>query len=161
MTEIQDQNQTNPNEVTKPTFPNSLTTVNKLSKTIALILFIALPFIGFMLGMRYQSKYCSPVINDSEETINARNLELSKALSPPTTLTPTPKYIDSIITDDLNEDNLLQRYKNGERESLIWYDWKSSGGREDDYANRYKVSQEQVVYRNNPRFFRVGLEIRL
>lgn len=30
------------------------TTVTTLSKTLALILFIALPFIGFYLGMQYQ-----------------------------------------------------------------------------------------------------------
>jgi len=65
------------------------------------------------------------------------------------------------VFDDQNEDNLLERYKSGERESLIWYDWETSGGREDDYRNRYKVSQEQEIYRNNPRFFRIGLEVRL
>ncbi len=34
--------------------PPSFNTVTKLSKTIALILFIALPFIGFNLGLKYQ-----------------------------------------------------------------------------------------------------------
>ena len=34
--------------------PKSLTTVTTLSKTLAMILFIALPFVGFSLGMRYQ-----------------------------------------------------------------------------------------------------------
>ncbi|MDO8658096.1 MAG: hypothetical protein Q7K55_05120 [Candidatus Levybacteria bacterium] len=34
--------------------PKELTTVTILSKTIALIMFILLPFIGFMLGIRYQ-----------------------------------------------------------------------------------------------------------
>lgn len=32
------------------------TTVTPLSKTIALILFIALPFLGFYLGMEYQKR---------------------------------------------------------------------------------------------------------
>lgn len=36
-------------------FHKSLTTVTPLSKTIALILFIALPFLGFVLGMQYQA----------------------------------------------------------------------------------------------------------
>lgn len=35
--------------------PNPLTTVTPLSKAIALILFIALPFVGFYLGTRYQT----------------------------------------------------------------------------------------------------------
>ena len=34
--------------------PKSWTTVTTLSKTIALILFIALPFLGFYFGMQYQ-----------------------------------------------------------------------------------------------------------
>lgn len=35
--------------------PKNLRTVTPLSKLIALILFIALPFIGFALGMQYQA----------------------------------------------------------------------------------------------------------
>lgn len=35
--------------------PKELATVTPLSKTLAMILFIALPFIGFYFGMRYQS----------------------------------------------------------------------------------------------------------
>jgi len=34
---------------------NSLTTVTRLSKIIALILFILLPFIGFRLGFNYRN----------------------------------------------------------------------------------------------------------
>jgi hypothetical protein len=44
------------------------TTVTPLSKTIALILFIALPFIGFFLGMKYQQEIdmlARPVLNNS------------------------------------------------------------------------------------------------
>jgi hypothetical protein len=33
----------------------SLTTVTPFSKAIALILFITLPFLGFILGMQYQA----------------------------------------------------------------------------------------------------------
>jgi hypothetical protein len=36
--------------------PKSWTTVTPLSKTIAMILFILFPFIGFSAGMRYQQK---------------------------------------------------------------------------------------------------------
>jgi hypothetical protein len=35
--------------------PKELTTVTPLSKTLALILFIVLPFIGFFIGVRYES----------------------------------------------------------------------------------------------------------
>jgi hypothetical protein len=71
------------------------------------------------------------------------------------------KVFDEDVFDHLSEDNLLDRYKDGERDNLIWYDWETSGGREDDYRNRYRVSDEQSIYRNNPRFFRLGLEVRL
>ncbi|SRR5258706_1524301 len=35
--------------------PKSLTTVTTLSKSVALLLLIALPFIGFMMGVKYQA----------------------------------------------------------------------------------------------------------
>ena len=35
--------------------PKQLTTVTRLSKILALILFVTLPFIGFLLGIRYQA----------------------------------------------------------------------------------------------------------
>jgi hypothetical protein len=35
--------------------PKELTTVTPLSKTLAIIFFVTLPFIGFFLGMRYQA----------------------------------------------------------------------------------------------------------
>lgn len=38
----------------KKKLPKSLTTITPLSKTIAFILFIVLPFVGFYLGMQYQ-----------------------------------------------------------------------------------------------------------
>lgn len=43
--------------------PNPFTTVTPSSKALALILFIALPFLGFCLGMRYQE--LTGVINSS------------------------------------------------------------------------------------------------
>lgn len=47
--------------------PKTWTTVTPLSKTIAMILFIFLPFIGFSAGMRYQQKIDE--IQKYEETI--------------------------------------------------------------------------------------------
>ncbi len=35
--------------------PKSLTTVTTLSKSVALLLLIALPFLGFMMGIKYQA----------------------------------------------------------------------------------------------------------
>jgi putative hemolysin len=52
--------------------PKKYTTVTKLSKTIALIMFIPLPFIGFVLGMKYQQLLTSidqakiPLKNESQ-----------------------------------------------------------------------------------------------
>lgn len=42
--------------------PKSLTRVTTVSKIIALILFITLPFIGFWLGMIYQAGIDAPMI---------------------------------------------------------------------------------------------------
>ena len=45
--------------------PKELTTVTTLSKTVALIMFITLPIIGFLFGMRYQtmlSEYSRPIL---------------------------------------------------------------------------------------------------
>lgn len=54
--------------------PKSLTTVTPLSKTLAMILFIALPFLGFLLGMQYQ------------EVIDFQNQQVTA----PVTLKPHP-----------------------------------------------------------------------
>lgn len=43
--------------------PKSTTTVTTLSKLLAAILFIALPFIGFWVGMEYQKLLTSTEIN--------------------------------------------------------------------------------------------------
>jgi hypothetical protein len=71
------------------------------------------------------------------------------------------RVYDQDVFDYTNDLKLLERYKNGERESLIWYDYKLGGGTVDDYMNRYKYSMEQTVYRNAPRYFRLGLELKL
>jgi hypothetical protein len=43
------------------TLPKSFTTVTTLSKTLAMLLFIALPFIGFQMGREYQKKITPPI----------------------------------------------------------------------------------------------------
>lgn len=47
--------------------PTYMTTVTGLSKSLALILFVALPFIGFYFGVRYQ-KSVTPVIDSTNST---------------------------------------------------------------------------------------------
>jgi len=71
------------------------------------------------------------------------------------------KVYDSDVFDYTNELHLLDRYKNGERESLIWYDYEMGSGTVDDYMNRYRYSMEQTIYRNKPRYFRLGVQLKL
>jgi len=63
------------------TLPKSLTTVTTFSKILALVLFIMLPFIGFIFGMEYQQKIdnIQPVSNPTQSS--------NPSPSPP----PTPK----------------------------------------------------------------------
>jgi hypothetical protein len=50
-------------------FPKWLTTVTPLSKALAMILFIALPFLGFYLGIQYQQKItvATPVVSEVQK----------------------------------------------------------------------------------------------
>lgn len=50
----------------KSKLPKSLITVTPLSKTLALILFIALPFLGFYFGFNYQSN--SKLVNHNQQS---------------------------------------------------------------------------------------------
>lgn len=65
--------------------PASLTTVTPLSKFIAMVLFVSLPFIGFYLGMEYQKKF------GFEEIVNPIQY-------PNPSPTPTPT-INPAVTD--------------------------------------------------------------
>lgn len=56
--------------------PSSLTTVTPLSKFLALVLFITLPFLGFFIGMQYQQQMYS-----SESEV----ISISPSQTPPTT----------------------------------------------------------------------------
>lgn len=59
--------------------PKSFTTVTPLSKTLAFILFIALPFAGFYLGMEYQKR--TTVIDNATVTSTSDTIT-------------NPKYLD-------------------------------------------------------------------
>ena len=66
-------------------FPKELTTVTPLSKLLAAILFISLPFIGFVLGIRYQ------------ETMDlTKRQQETGSLAIPRAPTPTPIAIPTI-----------------------------------------------------------------
>lgn len=43
-------------QVSQSQLPKSLARPTRLSKILAMVLFIALPFLGFYLGMKYQAK---------------------------------------------------------------------------------------------------------
>lgn len=56
--------------------PNPFTTATPLSKALALILFVSLPFVGFYLGMRYQNLiYTQPeltvVLKSEKQSVNS------------------------------------------------------------------------------------------
>ncbi len=77
----------NASKLTNPKEPNTnpFTSVTKLSKIVALVLFILLPFVGFYLGVKYQkSSTVSPV-----DDINQR------ILTNPT-VSPQSKYLVSL-----------------------------------------------------------------
>lgn len=67
--------------------PSWLTTVTPFSKVLAMILFIALPFAGFYLGMKYQQQLIisSPIFPEAK-----------KIVAP----TPIPTSITSILRDE-------------------------------------------------------------
>lgn len=49
--------------------PNPYTTVTPLSKALALVLFISLPFLGFYLGFKYQNQFSTISNTNSKETL--------------------------------------------------------------------------------------------
>ena len=85
-------NITDPANQDKKTLPKSLTTVTTLSKTLALILFIALPFIGFALGMKYED--AKNITNISED-----NMSSSTMSKPSPKLVVEKNIVDNEIFD--------------------------------------------------------------
>lgn len=71
--------------------PNPLTTVTPLSKTLALILFVVLPFLGFYLGMRYQLALSVPVPTSLVNTnqVNRTNNSFANLTQPQASPTPS------------------------------------------------------------------------
>ena len=72
--------------------PKELNTIAPLSKYLAMVVFISLPFVGFFLGMRYEEKLDL-----------AKRQEMEANLSIPRSPKPTPieiPWVDPLITAD-------------------------------------------------------------
>jgi hypothetical protein len=125
-----------PEEANK--LPKWLTTVTPLSKIIAMILFILLPFVGFYMGMKYQEKTnIAPVVIDVNKSVN---------------LTPTPTAAPFLVYP-ITQTNLKMDTLNWKTYSLTAYpikylikfppDWKNlSNG--DGGSSNY-VSPDKLV----------------
>lgn len=71
-------------------FPKSLTTVTKFSKALAMILFVALPFIGFYLGYTY-----AMILNQAAQPPEQ---VFQKFVVPTPTISPAPVYSSDTST---------------------------------------------------------------
>ena len=69
--------------------PKSFTTVTTLSKILAMVLFIALPFIGLLIGMGYQNKIdkikCANEVYKINQTVTLVTPTISMSNPSPTT----------------------------------------------------------------------------
>lgn len=74
------------------TLPKSLTTVTPLSKTLAMLLFITLPFLGFFAGINYQQKIDQPKILQQTITTMAPIRKTFPSVSPTPFISPTPIF---------------------------------------------------------------------
>lgn len=67
----------------KRNLPQELTTVTRLSKTLAVILFLALPFVGFFIGMQYQQAFDAATEQNSAPIIQYQPVpSISPTISP-------------------------------------------------------------------------------
>jgi len=93
--------------------PESLTTVTPLSKTLAMILFVLLPFIGFYFGTLYQKSVTPAEITNSQQTILEKTNDNyimspthspSPSLSIPSSLTDTELYdmVDKFVGNKIS-----------------------------------------------------------
>jgi hypothetical protein len=71
--------------------PKSLTTVTGFSKTLALLLFMILPLVGFNLGIQYQKKLSpqTATINEPAASHTLRPTGTPAAIITPVALSPT------------------------------------------------------------------------
>ena len=95
--------------------PKELTTVTRLSKSLAVIVFLAFPFIGFFLGLRFQ-----------EMLYLAKGQEMEENLSIPRVPTSTPIAIPTV---DPSITANWKTYTNTKYGFQLKYpnEWKSSG----------------------------------
>lgn len=86
--------------------PESLTTVNTLSKILASIIFIILPFLGFYLGARYQ-KNLNAIQISPDIGCNCIGMEnFYKNYTPPAT-TPLPESETGVSATPSNQKSIL------------------------------------------------------
>ncbi len=79
--------------------PSYLTKVTPLSKTLALILFILLPFLGFYLGVKYQSSLVTQPLVNQKVTLSPEALKTLYIKSQPMIITPK----NSTKPEDINQ----------------------------------------------------------
>lgn len=75
------------------TLPSSLTTVTRFSKTLAMILFMILPFAGFYIGSQYQKSVDSSLFSSSQKTFT--NYPIYP--TPPKGASPTTILLDTLV----------------------------------------------------------------
>lgn len=87
--------------------PKELTTVTKLSKYLAMVVFIALPFVGFFLGVRYQE-----MMDLSKRQQEESNLAIPRAPTPTPIAIPTvdPSITANWKTYNDNKDGFSVKY---------------------------------------------------
>jgi hypothetical protein len=88
--------------------PNPFTTVTTLSKTLALLIFIALPFIGFWLGTKYQEQKDTITFTHEFER-HSETKTISKTV-PETTSTPAYLEAKEIPSDWKTYENKKYSY---------------------------------------------------
>jgi hypothetical protein len=110
--------------------PKWLTTVTPLSKILAMILFVLLPFVGFYIGMKYQEKTnISPIVINVNKPVN---------------LTPTPTTAP-FLAYPISQNNFKMDTSNWNTYSLTTYpikysikfpvDWKNSSNGDGGSSN--------------------------
>ncbi len=108
-----------------------LTTVIPLSKGLALLMFILLPFIGFLLGERYQAIKMTPVVIDDFKPIPTLEIKPTSIASIPVSTSQTennkfPKEIAIGEYNQLKSNNQLLSYVEGifspDKQYMFFYD---------------------------------------
>jgi len=101
--------------VKKRRLPKELTTVTKVSKTIALIMFICLPIIGFLYGMQYQQVLDSTQFMQQVQPYHAKSV---KTVIPSITSSTQYNGDDYQAGVEIDDAKFSLNYPNGWRVSI-------------------------------------------